>query len=61
MRTRGMQDAAAVFSIETADQVYKEVQCFMYLGENVDQDYCLSNEVDRRWSKRREQDRGRES
>lgn len=48
MRTRGMQDAAAAFGIEAADQVYKEVQCFMYLGENVDQDYCLSNEVNRR-------------
>ena len=32
LRTRGMSDAAATFSVEAADQVYKQTHEFVYFG-----------------------------
>ena len=47
LRTRGMPDATATFSIEAAGQVYKQAYEFAYLGENVNHHADLSIEVDR--------------
>ena len=48
LRTRGMPDATATFSVEAADQVYKQTHEFVYLGGNVNHHADLSIEVDRR-------------
>ena len=45
---RGMPDATATFSVEAADQVYKQTHEFIYLGGNVNHHADLSIEVDRR-------------
>ena len=42
LRTRGMADATATFSVETICQVYKQTHDFSYFGGNVN----LSIEVD---------------
>ena len=41
LRTRGMPDAAATFSVEAAGQVYKQTHDFVYLGGNVNHDADL--------------------
>ena len=48
LRTRGMSDATAPFSVEAAGQVYKQTREFVYLGGNVNHHADLSIEVDRR-------------
>ena len=48
LRTRGMPDATATFSVEAADQVYKQTHEFVYLGGNINHNGDLSIEVDRR-------------
>ena len=48
LRTRGMLDAAATFSVEAAGQVYKQTHDFVYLGGNVNHHADLSIEIDRR-------------
>ena len=48
LRTRGMPDATATFSVEAAGQVYKQTHEFVYLGGNVNHHADLSIEVDRR-------------
>ena len=48
LRTRGMSDAAATFSVEAAGQVYKQTHDFVYLGGTVNHHTDLSIEIDRR-------------
>ena len=48
LRTRGMPDATATFSVEAVGQVYKQTHEFVYLGGNVNHHADLSIEVDRR-------------
>ena len=48
LRTRGMPDATATFSVEAAGQVYKQTHEYVYLVGNVNHDADLSIEVDRR-------------
>ena len=48
LRTGGMSDAAATFSVEAAGQVYKQTHDFVYLGGNVNHHADLSIEIDRR-------------
>ena len=47
LRTRGMPDATATFSVEAAGQVYKQTHEFVNLGGDVNH-HDLSIEVDRR-------------
>ena len=47
-RTRGIPYVTTTFSVEAADQVYKQAHDFLYLGGNVIHDADLSVEVDRR-------------
>ena len=47
LRTRGMPDATATFSVEAAGQVYKQTHEFVQLGGNVNHHADLSIEVDR--------------
>ena len=46
LRTRGISDATATFSVEEAGQVYKQTHDFVYLGENVNHHADLSVEID---------------
>ena len=43
LRTRGMSDATATFSVEAVGQVYKQTHDFVYLGGNVNHHADLSN------------------
>ena len=47
LRTRGMSNATATFSVEAAGQVYKQTHDFVYLGGNVNHHADLSIEIDR--------------
>ena len=48
LRTKGMPESNATFSVEAADQVYNQTNEFVYLGGNVNHNANLSIEVDRR-------------
>ena len=48
LRTKGMLEATAIFSVEAAGQVDNQTNEFVYLGENVNHNADLSIEVDGR-------------
>ena len=48
LRTKGMPDSTAIFSVEAAGQVYSQTNELVYLGGNVNHNTDLSIEVDRR-------------
>ena len=48
LRTEGMPESTAIFSVEAAGQVYNQTNEFVYLGGNVNHNANLSIEVDRR-------------
>ena len=48
LRAKGMPKSTAIFSVESADQVYNQTNEFVYLGANVTHNADLSIEVDRR-------------
>ena len=48
LRTKGRPESTAVFSVETAGQVYSQTNELLYLGGNVNHITDLSIEVDRR-------------
>ena len=48
LRTKGMPEVTAIFSVEAAGQVYNQTNEFVYLGSNVNHNADLSIEVDRR-------------
>ena len=48
LRTKGMPESTAIFSVEVAGQVYNQTNEFIYLRGNVNHNVDLSNEVDRR-------------
>ena len=48
LRAKGMPESTAAFSVKAADQVYTQMNEFVYLGGNVNHDADLSIEVDRR-------------
>ena len=48
LRTKGMPESTAMFSVEAAGQVYSQTNKFVYLGGNVNHNADLSIEVGRR-------------
>ena len=48
LRTKGMPESTAIFSVEAAGQVYNQTNGVVYLGGNVNHNADLSIEVDRR-------------
>ena len=48
LRTKGMPEPAAIFSVEAAGQVYNQMNGFVYLRGNVNYNADLSIQVDRR-------------
>ena len=48
VRTKGMPESTATFSVGAASQVYNQTSEFVYLGENVNHNVDLSIEVNRR-------------
>ena len=48
LRTKGMPESTAIFSVEAAPQEYNQTNEFIYLGGNVSHNADLSIEVDRR-------------
>ena len=48
LRPKGMPDSTAIFSVETAGQVYNQTIEFVYLGGSVNHNADLSIDVDRR-------------
>ena len=48
LRAKGMPESTATFSVEAAGQVYNQMNEFVYLGENVNNNADLSIEVNRR-------------
>ena len=48
LRAKGMPESTAIFSVETAGQVYNQTNKFVCLGGNVNHNVDLSTEVDRR-------------
>ena len=48
LRTKGMPESTAIFSVEAAGQVYNKTNEFVYLGGNFNHNADLSIEVDRR-------------
>ena len=48
LRTKGIPESVAIFSVEAVGQVYNQTDEFVYLGENVNHNFDLSIEVDRR-------------
>ena len=48
LRTKGMSESTAIFSIEAASQVYNQTNEFLYIGGNVNHNADLSIEVNRR-------------
>ena len=48
LRTNGMAESTATFSVEAAGQVYRQTNEFVYLGGNINHNADLSIEVDRR-------------
>ena len=51
LRTKGMPESTAIFSVEAAGQVYNQTNEFIYLGGDVNHDADLSIEVGRRIQK----------
>ena len=47
LRSKGMLQSTAIFSVEAADQVYNQTNEFVYLGGNVNHNADQSIEVDR--------------
>ena len=47
LRTKGMPESAATFSLEAAGQVYNQTNAFVYLGGNVNHNADLSIEANR--------------
>ena len=47
LRTKGMLESTATFSVEAAGQVYNQTKEFVYLGGNVNHNADLSIEVNR--------------
>ena len=47
LRTKGMPESIAIFSVEAAGQVYNQTKEFIYLGGNVNHNANLSIEVNR--------------
>ena len=48
LRTKGMPESIAIFSVEAADQVYNQTKEFVYLGANINHNADLFIEVNRR-------------
>ena len=48
LRTKGMPESTATFSVEAADQVYNQTNEFVYLGGDVNHNADLSIKVNRR-------------
>ena len=48
LRTKGMPESSATFSVKAADQVYNQANEFVYLGGNVNHNADPSIEVNRR-------------
>ena len=48
LRTKGMSESTATFSVEAAGQVYNQTNEFVYLGVNVNHNADLSVEINRR-------------
>ena len=48
LRTKGMPQSAAIFSVETFGQVFNQTNEFAYLGGNVNRNADLFIEADRR-------------
>ena len=48
LRTKGMPEYTAIFSVEAADQVYKQTNEFVYLGGNINHIAELSIKVNQR-------------
>ncbi|CAN0263515.1 unnamed protein product [Ascophyllum nodosum] len=48
LRTKGVPESTAAFSVEAAGEVYNQTNEFVYLGGNVNHNADLSFEVDRR-------------
>ena len=48
LRTKGMPESTAIFSVEAAGQVYNQTNEFVYLGGNINYNVNLSIEVNRR-------------
>ena len=48
LRTKGMPESTATFSVEATGQVYNQLDEFLYLGGNVNHNAALSIEVNRR-------------
>ena len=48
LRAKGMSESTAIFSVETAGQVYNQTNGFVYLGRNVNHNADRSIEVNRR-------------
>ena len=47
LRTKGMPESTAIFSVEATGQVYNQTNEFVYVGGNVNHNTDLSIEVDR--------------
>ena len=47
LRTKGMPESTAIFSVEEADQMYNKTNECVYLGGNVNHNADLSIEADR--------------
>ena len=47
LRTKGMLESTAIFSVEAVDQVYNQTNEFAYLGGNANYSTDLSIEIDR--------------
>ena len=43
-----MPESTAIFSVQAADQVYNQMNEFIYFGDNVNHNADRSTEVDRR-------------
>ena len=48
LRTKGMPESTAIFSVEAVGQVYNQMNEFVYLGGNFNYNADLSIEIDRR-------------
>ena len=48
LRTKGMPEPTATFSVEAGGQVYSQTNGFVYLGENINHNVDPSIQVDRR-------------
>ena len=48
LRTKGVPESTAIFSVEAAGQVYNQTNKFVYLGGNVNHNADRSIDIDRR-------------